>query len=54
MVPPYIEPAIGQHNQLANPDGRKFVVIITAVNSTTITLNGNHPPAGKQFALIWN
>ncbi len=48
-----IEPEIGQRLQLQNMQGQPIPVIISAIEEETVTLDANHPLAGKilQFDL---
>ena len=44
-----IIPAVGQQLQTTQPDGSTMVVLITEVSETTITIDANHPLAGKDL-----
>ena len=46
MLPDHIEPHLGQHLQIQNPDGNLSIVTIIEVKEDTITLDANHPLAG--------
>jgi peptidylprolyl isomerase len=46
--PPNIEPQVGQQLQLSQ-GGQSFVVTVTAVTETSVTLDANHPLAGKDL-----
>ena len=46
MLPDHIEPQLGQHLQIQNPDGNDSIVTITEVKEETIMLDANHPLAG--------
>lgn len=48
MVPPDIDPQVGMGLQVRSPKGI-INVIITDVSNNTITLDGNHPLAGKEL-----
>lgn len=48
-LPSHIKPEIGLHLRIPGPDGQGFVVIITDMSDSTITLDGNHPLAGKDL-----
>lgn len=48
MVPPDIDPQVGMGLQVRSPKGI-INVIITNVTDNTITLDGNHPLAGKDL-----
>ena len=49
MVPPDIDPKVGLVLQLRTPDGSITDVVVTEVNEDTITLDANHPLAGKDL-----
>ena len=48
QLPPDIDPAVGQQLQLSQ-EGRAFVVTVADVNERNITLDANHPLAGKDL-----
>ena len=45
--PPDITPSVGQQLQIKRPDGHVIDVTITAVEGDKVTLDANHPLAGK-------
>ena len=45
--PPNIDPSVGLQLKLANPSGPALTVVITEVGKESVTLDGNHPMAGK-------
>ncbi|GAB4344829.1 MAG: peptidylprolyl isomerase [Candidatus Abyssubacteria bacterium] len=47
--PEHIEPEVGQQLQMRRTDGRSIVVTVTDVSETTVTLDANHPLAGKDL-----
>ncbi len=47
--PPDINPTVGQQLQLRQPDGQVFYVVVTEVGENTVTLDANHPLAGKDL-----
>jgi len=47
--PPDITPEVGQHLQLRQPDGHVFYVVVTDVQEDSVTLDANHPLAGKDL-----
>ena len=47
--PPKFQPEIGQHLQLRQDDGHTFLVKVTEVCKTSVTLDANHPLAGKDL-----
>nr|WP_201030051.1 hypothetical protein [Kosmotoga sp. DU53] len=49
-----MEPQLGQQLQLRQPDGRTFIVTITDINETAVTLDANHPLAGKDLVFEIN
>jgi len=49
QFPPDITPEIGQQLQMQRPDGQKMVVAVTEVSESTVTLDANHPLAGKDL-----
>jgi len=48
-IPPDFEPEIGQQLQVRQPDGGVIPVIIVDLSDTTITLDANHPLAGRDL-----
>ncbi len=42
-----ITPEVGKQIQIPQPDGRPFNVRITSVGDDSVTLDGNHPLAGR-------
>ena len=52
-IPPEIELEVGIQLQASGPDGQPFLLMVTELTDTTVTLDGNHPLAGKalNFAL---
>ncbi len=49
MVPPDIDPKVGLVLQLRTPDGQVTDVVVTEVTDETITIDANHPLAGKDL-----
>jgi len=49
QVPPHIEVTLGGQLELTQEDGNAFNVVITDVTDTTITLDANHPLAGREL-----
>lgn len=47
--PPDIEPIEGLVLNLRNPDGRSLAAQITKVSEDSVTLDANHPMAGKDL-----
>lgn len=48
-IPADFNPEVGQQLQVRHPDGRTTVVMVTGVSEATVTLDGNHPLAGKDL-----
>jgi len=50
QIPDDVEPKVGQQLQMQNKeDGRIIVATVTDVSDTKITIDGNHPLAGKDL-----
>ncbi|GIX47455.1 MAG: peptidyl-prolyl cis-trans isomerase [Candidatus Tectimicrobiota bacterium] len=49
QLPPGLEPYVGQRLQMTQPDGAAIPVLVTEVNEASITLDANHPLAGKDL-----
>lgn len=47
--PPDLNPEVGQQLQIQQPDGQALVVAVTNVSESNVTLDGNHPLAGKDL-----
>ena len=45
--PPHITPEVGKQLQIGQPDGRVLNVAITEIEGESVTLDANHPLAGK-------
>ena len=50
QFPAHIEPAVGQGLQIQEPGGVVFPVTVTRVTEATVTLDANHPLAGKPLS----
>ncbi|MFC1961534.1 peptidylprolyl isomerase [Chloroflexota bacterium] len=48
-VPEGLNPTVGQQLQMQDSSGRTFVVVVTEVTETTITIDANPPLAGKDL-----
>jgi peptidylprolyl isomerase len=49
-LPPDMKPEIGQRLQLSQQDAEPFIVTVTKVNKSGVTLDANHPLAGKDLS----
>jgi peptidylprolyl isomerase len=49
-LPPDLEPEVGQQLQVQPEGGQPLTVRIVQVNDTQVTLDANHPLAGKDLA----
>jgi peptidylprolyl isomerase len=49
QLPDTMAPQVGQHLQSTAQDGTIVVVTITKVSDTTVTVDANHPLAGKDL-----
>jgi peptidylprolyl isomerase len=48
-LPMELIPHVGQELELRNEEGKTSAFVITDVNDTSVTLDGNHPLAGKDL-----
>jgi peptidylprolyl isomerase len=49
FFPPNVKPVVGQKVQIPRDDGKKMSVTITDVSDEKVTLDSNHPLAGKDL-----
>ncbi|HUI45454.1 MAG TPA: peptidylprolyl isomerase [Nitrospirota bacterium] len=49
QLPPGLNPNVGQRLELTQMDNKTVLVTVTAVSDTTLTLDANHPLAGKDL-----
>jgi len=49
QLPADLDPKVDQQLQMQQPDGGTAVVIVTDVSEETITIDANHPLAGKDL-----
>jgi len=49
QLPANLDPKVDQQLQMQQTDGRTATVIVTDVSETTITVDANHPLAGKDL-----
>ena len=47
--PDDLKPEVDQRLQVRQPDGQSFAVTVTDVSESKVTLDGNHPLAGKDL-----
>lgn len=47
--PDDLKPEVGDQLQMTQPDGETFIVSVTNADDTTVTLDANHPLAGKDL-----
>jgi peptidylprolyl isomerase len=48
-LPHDLQVEVGQQLRMGQPDGRSVTVTVTSVTPNSITLDGNHPLAGKDL-----
>lgn len=48
-VPADLTPEVGMRLEVTQEDGREFPVVITEVTETHVTLDANHPLAGREL-----
>lgn len=48
-LPEGMNPELGQQVEVHRPDGYVFIAIVTDVTDGTVTLDANHPLAGKNL-----
>ncbi len=48
-LPEGLEPSIGQQLQVTQPGGGTAIVVVTDISGDSITVDGNHPMAGKDL-----
>jgi peptidylprolyl isomerase len=48
-LPEDLNPQLNQQLQVQQPDGRPFIVTVTEVSEESVTLDANHPLAGKDL-----
>jgi peptidylprolyl isomerase len=48
-IPEDLKPEVNQRLQVQQADGQACIVTVTSVSDSSVTLDGNHPLAGKQL-----
>lgn len=48
-IPADINPNVGDKLEMHQPNGAVFLVIVTDISDTSVTLDANHPLAGKDL-----
>ena len=49
QLAPALDPTVGEHYQIRQPDGQVIMVTVQEVSAGDATLNANHPLAGKDL-----
>lgn len=49
QLPDDLDPDVGQQLQMQQPDGNSMVVTVAEVSDSSVTLDANHPLAGKEL-----
>jgi peptidylprolyl isomerase len=49
QLPEDLKPAIGQQVQMRGPDGQTAIALVSEVAEDSVTLDANHPLAGKEL-----
>jgi len=49
QLPPDIELEVGQHLESRSEEGQSFIVTVIDISGSTVTLDANHPLAGKDL-----
>lgn len=53
-LPDDLQPYVGQELQMTRPNGAVVHVVVTALTATQVTLDANHPLAGKDLIFDLN
>jgi peptidylprolyl isomerase len=48
-LPPQVQPQVGQPIGMTSPDGKRFPAVIAEVDDAQVTVDLNHPLAGKKL-----
>ena len=51
QLPPNLKPEVGQRLEARRSDGQTMLVTVTDISDATVTLDSNHPVAGKDLTL---
>lgn len=54
QIPPSMHPEVGQLLELRHGDDERLAVMVTDVSTATVTLDANHPLAGKNLTFDIN
>ena len=49
QLPAHIQPEVGQQMEMRHEDGTAFIVTVMDVSESSVTLDANHPLAGKDL-----
>ena len=49
QFPEHLKPKVGERLQVRQPDGQTIIVTVTDISEASVTLDGNHPLAGKDL-----
>jgi peptidylprolyl isomerase len=49
QFPEHLEPKLGQRLQIRQADGQTIRITVTNISESNVTLDGNHPLAGKDL-----
>ena len=49
LFPEHLAPEVGQRLEIPQADDKKIIVTVTEVTESKVTLDANHPLAGKEL-----
>lgn len=49
QFPPDLNPEVGEQLEMRQADGQSFIVTVTDINDSNVTLDANHPLAGEDL-----
>ena len=52
QLPPGLHPDVGQRLEITQTDGQVMLVTVTDATESTLTLDSNHPLAGKNLTFV--